>query len=63
VANANKDREKMTPDQKAAIRNKLAKKCAELNKHYPNNKYEVKDNNVVRVSGVRPHKKSKKAPK
>lgn len=59
----NKDRDLMKPFQKERIQTALAKKCKQLNKRYPANKYEVKDNKVVRLSGVRPHKRSKKAPK
>lgn len=63
MANTNKNRDNITPTQREHIETRLNRKCNELNKHYPDKKYEVKDNMVVRVSGVRPHKKSKKVQK
>ena len=59
----NKDREKMTPLQRERIQNRLEKRCADLNKRYPKNSYEVRDNRVILVAGVKRHKVSKKAPK
>ena len=43
----------------------MLKKLEELSKHYPGNKYEIREKGgvktVVRISGKRPHKTSKKA--
>lgn len=49
--------------RQARISRRLEKKTRELNKRYPGNKYEIKGNLIVRISGVKPHKKSKKAVK
>lgn len=57
----NKDRKLQTPLQKDRIRARLEKKCAELNKRYPENKYTVDNNYIIRKSGRRPHTVSKKS--
>jgi MoaA/NifB/PqqE/SkfB family radical SAM enzyme len=54
--------DKRTPAQKERIQARLERKAKELNKHYKDNVYEVKDNKVIRTKGRRPHKVSKKAP-
>ena len=57
----NKNREMMIPKQKDRIQARLEKKCAELNKRYPDNNYTVDRNYIIRKSGRRPHKVSKKS--
>lgn len=47
--------------RKNSIMRRLEKRARDLNKRYPGNKYEIKGNNVVMISGIKPHKKSKKA--
>jgi len=41
---------------KARKERRLRKKFEELSKRYPENKYEIRERIIVRVSGRRPHK-------
>ena len=43
------------------IEARLMREVVKMNKRYPESKYDVKDMNIVRISGRRPHKLSKKS--